>query len=140
MHLHRLASVLALAFIVSTCGGVGGPSENRMEPFSGTFDVGGQGPTHLFSASKNGEFFVTLRELSPDATAYVGMLVGQQIDGGCQQIFGYYGRYSNDFTQVNVTGALSGPLDKGNYCLIVYDSGYSRLSGPQTYTVRVSYP
>jgi hypothetical protein len=138
MHLHRLASVLALAFVVSSCGGVGGPSENRMEPFSGTFDVGGTGPTHVFSASRNGEFFVTLTALSPDATAYVGILAGQQIGGGCQQIFGY-GRYSNDFSQVNVQ-ALSGPLDKGNYCLIVYDSGYSRLSGPQTYTVRVSYP
>jgi hypothetical protein len=139
MHLHRLASALALAFVLSACGGVGGPSENRTETFSGTLDVGGTGrTTHLFSANKNGEFFATLTALSPDATAYVGILAGQQIGGGCQQIFGY-GRYNNDFAQVNVQ-ALSGPLDKGNYCLIVYDSGYSRLSGPQTYTVRVSYP
>jgi hypothetical protein len=138
MHLHRLASVLALAFIVSGCGGISDPSKNKVESFSGTFDVGGTGRTHLFSASKNGEFFVTLTALSPDATAYAGILVGQQTGGGCQQIFGY-GSYSTDFAQLN-RQALGGPLDKGNYCLIVYDSGYYTLSGPQTYTVRVSYP
>jgi hypothetical protein len=130
--------VIALGFFVSGCGGIVDPSKNTVQPFSGTFNVGGTGPTHLFSASRNGEFFVTLTSLSPDANAFVGILLGQQTSGGCQQFFGY-GSYTNDYAQLN-RQALGGPLDKANYCLIVYDSGVVALSGPQTYTVRVSHP
>jgi hypothetical protein len=138
MYWHRLATAIALGLIVSGCGGIVNPSSNTVDPFSGTFDIGGGGELHLFSAGKNGEFFVTLTALSPDSTAFVGIFLGQQNSGGCQQIFGY-GSYSSNFAQLN-RQALGGPLDKGNYCLQVYDSGYSTLSGPQTYTVRVSHP
>jgi hypothetical protein len=135
MYFRRLAAAIALGFIVSGCGGIVDPSKNKVETFTGTFAVGGFGPTHSFSASRNGEFFVTLTALSPDTTAYVGVLVGQQTSGGCQQLFGF----SNNFAQVN-RQALGGPLDKANYCVVVYDSSVVALSGPQTYSVRVSYP
>ena len=115
------------------CGGITDPSKNTTVMFSGTFDVGGAGNPHNFSASKNGEFFVTLTALTPDTTTGIVLVtLGQQISGGCQFL-------TNTVTAVG-RQAFAGPLDKGNYCLQVGDSGLNVFSGPQSYTLRVSFP
>jgi hypothetical protein len=127
------AALVGLLSLLPGCGGIVDPSKNTVVTFTDSLDVGGSGPTHLFSASKNGEFFITLTSLTPDTTAAVGIIWGQQVSGGCSQISG------NSFAQVN-RQAIGGPIDKADYCVVVVDTGASILSGRQTYTIRVSHP
>jgi hypothetical protein len=127
-----IAAAIVIALTVSGCGGVIDPSNNTITPFSGTFDIGNLDTPKMFSATKNGEFFITLTALAPDSTAVVGLYFGQLVSGNCS--------LSNpNFVTVG-HHAFGGQIDKGNYCVQVYDSGLQTLSGPQTYTIRVSAP
>jgi hypothetical protein len=132
MALRRITAAIILACILPACGGIVNPSSNTVTPFSGTFEVGGAGPVHEFSASRNGEFFVTLTALAPDPAAAVAISFGQRTSGGC-------GLITSTIAFVN-RQALGGPLDKGNYCIQLSDSGLVTLTGQQSYTVRVSAP
>ena len=132
MAFRHIAAAIVLACTLQACGGITDPSKNQVQPFSGVFDVGGAGPIHDFSASKNGEFFVTLTALTPDTTAIVAVTLGQRLSGGCSLLATQYANVGRQ--------AFTGPLDKGNYCLQVTDSGLAVLSGPQSYTLRVSFP
>jgi hypothetical protein len=132
MAIRQLAAAIVLACTLAACGGITDPSTNQVVPFSGTFDVGGSGTIHSFSASKNGEFFVTLTSLTPDTTAIVGVTLGQGSGSNCVAI-------TNTVTTVG-RQAFNGPLNKGDYCIQVGDSGLVVLSGPQSYTIRVSFP
>jgi hypothetical protein len=60
------------------------------------------------------------------------MNFGQQTSGGCASIS----------TVPAIVGrqALGGRIDKGSYCVQVFDPGLVPLSGPQTYTIRISAP
>jgi hypothetical protein len=135
MLIRRLAVVVFLTAIIPACGGISSPSENTVEMFPGTVAVGGQGPTHNFSASKTGEFFVTITALTPDPNVFLGIAVGQQTGGGCSAI--NLGGYVNNFAQRD-RQALGGQIQKGNYCVGVYDVGY--LTQAANYTLRVSHP
>lgn len=122
--------MLCLLGAFSACGGISSPSKNNVQDFAGTLQVGGLN-THPFSASKNGEFFVTVMELGT-RTLTIGTGLGEVVNSQCQSS-GYlqpYGRWNQQ--------ALGGPINKGSYCLIVYDPGI--LAAPLTYTVRVSSP
>ena len=132
MPFRHIAAAIVLACALQACGGITDPSKNQVVPFSGVFEVGGAGPVHDFSASKNGEFFVTLTALAPDTTAIVAITLGQRLSGGCSLLSTQYANVGRQ--------AFTGPLDKGNYCLQVADSGLAVLSGPQTYNLRVSAP
>ena len=132
MGIRGLAAAVIVTFAASGCGGIIDPSKNTVTPFTGIFDVGGADTAKSFSASRNGEFFVTLTALAPDSTAIVGMGYGQQTSTGC-------GIISSNVVVVGQQ-AFGGQINKGNYCIQVYDSGYSTLSGPQAYTIRISAP
>ena len=132
MVLGKLAAAIVIAGVLSACGGVVNPSQNRVQMVSGAFEAGGAGPVHDFSASRNGEFFVTLTALAPDPAAVVAISLGQRTSGGCGLI--------TITPAVLNRQALGGPLDKGDYCVQVSDLGYSTLSGTQTYSLRISSP
>ena len=123
--------LLGLAGIVTACGGIDSPSQNQVQDFSATLQVGSS-DTHPFNTSKNGEFTITITNLS-DKTLIVGTALGQLVSGACSPIQGFVQPYSRWNQQ-----ALGGPINKGSYCAIVYDSG--TLTAPVTYTVHVSFP
>jgi hypothetical protein len=132
MGFRGIAAAMMIAFTLSGCGGIVDPSKNTVTPFSGTFEVGGSDTPKTFSASKNGEFFITLTAVAPDTTAVLAMTFGQQVSGGCAVV--------NTTLATVGRQAFGGRIDKGNYCVQVGDSGLATLSGPQTYTIRVSVP
>ncbi len=129
------AALRGLALVASwglaSCGGISGPSENTFDFFSGTIDVGGT-IAHPFSAGRTGEFEIRLTELAP-ATSLLGTAFGQVLNSNCTPLSGY----SNSVSELNRT-SLGGPISKGTYCVVVYDSGL--VTVPVTYTVRVSRP
>lgn len=129
----RLASLAVLAVTLSGCRGISTPSENRIESFTGTVEVGSVGPAHFFSVGRNGELFVTVTAIAPDLTSIVGVSVGRETSGSCIAVFGY----TNNFAQLN-RQAIGAPIDKGSYCVVVFDPG--SLSRAQSYSVRVSHP
>jgi hypothetical protein len=131
----RALSALLFVVLVSSsaaCGGIIDPSENQVQPFSGTLEDDG-GAVHNFSVGRNGEFSVRLTALSPDPDRFVGLSFGDVINGQCSpSLF-----YVNNFAVLNRT-ALSGRISRGNFCIYIFDSG--ALERDQTYTVEVSYP
>jgi hypothetical protein len=127
----RIGAAVSLAAMLSACGGISSPSQNTVDTFTGTVTPG-NADTHLFNVSKNGEVFVTITALAPD-NIVVGVLIGQQTSGGCAPLLGY----TNNFAQRGAQ-ALGGGIDKGSYCVAVFDSG--GVTQATTYSLRVSHP
>jgi hypothetical protein len=121
--------VVAAALFLGGCSGVADPSKNRVENFSGTLNVLGTSD-HFFSVDKNGEVVVRLTSISPNQAAILGVGLGQQANSTCAVV------------SVNQAGlnrdAFSGPIQKGSWCVRVYDNG--TLTAAQTYTIQVSHP
>jgi hypothetical protein len=125
------ALVLALAGCLSiSCGGVTSPSQNQQETFSGTLQLGGSVvfPVNL---SNTGEFSVKITALSPTATAIVGTRWGQ--GGSCE-----FAIQQNNFSTLNSPALVGAVLQKGAYCVAVFDVGL--LTASQTFSVLVSHP
>ena len=126
----RLAAVLAVGLITVSCGGVVDPSKNVTETFPGTLDPLG---TKAFTMSVNngGEFSVKITQLSPTATAVVGTAwaFGANCDVLVQQ---------NNFSTLNTTALAGAVLQKGTYCVAIYDIG--TLTTTQNFTLSVSHP
>jgi len=129
----RIAAVVCLAAMLSSCGGISSPSENKVEPFSGTVSSGGFGPIHQFSVGKVGELFVTITALAPDQNIFLGIVWGQPVNGGCAQFQTTTSAHLN-------SQALGGQIEKGNWCIQVFDVGLVSPTTPTSYTVRVSHP
>lgn len=132
----RLAGALVLAVagtLAVGCHGITSPSNNTVDPFSGTLAPGG-GVGHFFTASKTGEYTVKITALAPTSNALLGLaLVAGNNDGTCStSIF-----QQNNFSSLN-TQALGGQIISGKYCVLVYDVG--AITTAQTYTVTVSHP
>lgn len=128
-----VAALLALCVLpLGACGGISSPSNNVTDQFSGTLQLGGTN-SHVFSVQKPGEFDIRLTALAPTANAIVGVAFGQVINSACEILPGY----QNNFAQLNRT-ALAGPISKGTYCVVVFDSGL--LTQVVTYTLAVSRP
>ena len=126
----RFGAALALAGLITvSCGGVVDPSENRTETFSGVLDQGGA-KTFTMSVNNGGEFSVKITALQPTPTAVVGLLwlFGSNCDQLVQQNFG-------TLNQPSLAGAV---LQKGTYCVQIYDIG--TLTASQTFTLTVSHP
>jgi hypothetical protein len=125
------APVLAItsAIFLWGCGGVTDPSKNRVDNFPGTLNVLGQND-HFFSVDKNGEVLVKFTSISPNAAAILGVGLGQQANASCAVV------------SVNQAGlnrdAFSGPIQRGAWCVRVFDNG--TLTAAQNYTVQVSHP
>jgi hypothetical protein len=127
VYLRVLAAAACLT--AAGCGGVIDPSKNTVETFAGTIDVGGLELAAEFN-SGNGEYDVRFTDIVP-AVQYLGLAWGRVLNGTCQI------QYNVDFAQVN-RSALLGAVSSGRYCVFVYDWG--TLTGPVTYTIRVSRP
>jgi hypothetical protein len=133
----RLSAALALTLagaISISCGGIVDPSQNTVEPFSGTVQPGST-RNHWFSTSKTGEIQVKVLTLTPAAVPYIGVEWVQgandhTCNGGLMQ-------QPNPFATANST-AVSGQIISGAYCVIMYDS--VGLTQPANYSITVSHP
>jgi hypothetical protein len=130
-----LLGVATILVSVALAGcGVSSPSTNRTDTFSNvSLGVGGYN-SHGFTSNGAGEFDVNVTSVSPDATAVLGLLFGQLSGSTCIQINGYQALARAN----NPINPLSGSIQKGNFCIAVYDAGF--LTRAQTYTVTVSHP
>ena len=128
------AFVLALAGAISiSCGGIVDPSQNQVEPFSGTVQPG-NARAHWFSTSKTGEIQVKLLTLTPAAVPYIGV---QWVQGASDQTCNGGILQSNGFVTANST-AISGRILSGAYCILLFDS--IGLTQPFNYSITVSHP
>jgi len=126
------AFVLALAGAVSiSCGGIIDPSQNQVEPFSGTLAPGGLS-VQKFTAAKTGEIAVKMVTLTPASVpAVVVQWVGAG-DGSCNgQLFG------NGIATANST-VISTQIISGSYCLVL--SNYVVQTVTASYSLTVSHP
>ena len=121
----------AAALVASACG-ISSPSDNASQNFSDTLKVMGIN-THQFSSGGTGEFSVKITSVSPDNTILLGLTFGQMSGANCVQFQGF-----NVVSRVNAPTTLSGPINKGAYCVTVYDPG--TLTQPENYTIAVSHP
>ncbi len=133
MSASRFAAALSLvmALLVAGCSGVVDPSKNTIETFSATLAVG-QSVQHNFNVGKNGELSVRLTAISPNPASLLGTYLGQPFAGGCSLFSG-----PNNFTGLN-RDTFNGPINKGTYCLVVFDTG--SLTTAQNYTIQISHP
>lgn len=118
MGIPRILTVCALAGLLSACSGVLDPSKNTVEQFSGVVPVGGT-LIKNFSWSNNGEVETTMTSVTPTPTnGPLNMYVGLVDSGGnCGALSGY-------LAQAIVNRDVQwGVLNKGNYCLGIYDPG-----------------
>jgi len=118
MGLPRILTVCALACLLTSCSSVIDPSKNQVEPFSGVVAVGGA-LIKPVSWGKQGEVEVTITSVTPTpANGPLAMYLGQQDNAGnCFQLAGY-------LSQAIVNRPVQfGVLQKGNYCVGVYDPG-----------------
>jgi hypothetical protein len=137
---HRLSAALLVTAAVSAtgCGGIVDPSQNKVETFTGTIAVGGQGTPHGFSAGRTGEIQVKVTQLTPSTSnTFIGVLwTGRNGNGTCEGSLGaVFGQ--NNFAQVGLP-AISTQILSGGYCLLLYDVG--SFTTRVNYTVTVSHP
>ena len=131
---HLVAALLALvvALAATACGGIADPSDNRDEDFFG--EIGPfEGDVFEFDVSeKQGEYSAKIIAQQPTQSALFNIHLGTVVNGLCQPYIGH-----TSVTVINRV-ALSGPINKGHYCIQVYDQG--SLTVAHTYTLRVSHP
>jgi hypothetical protein len=126
-----LAATVAIA--LPACSGVADPSKNKTDDITDTL-APFLDQIYSFTASKNGEYSVTITALSnPNVVLGVGVGLLNSF-GTCSTVIG-----STDLAVLNRT-ALTGSLNKGNYCLSVYDNLGGTLTDTVTFTVRLSHP
>jgi hypothetical protein len=141
-----MRSVIGLALLVATVGAAGGCSSGSSSPlttapstalitetFPGTVPVLGS-DVHSFTASQAGEVDVTLTAVGPPTTIQVGLAIGSLASANstiCLPI-------SGGATTATTGSTLTGTLNAGTYCVMVFDVGND--TGPLTYTVTVKHP
>src|SRR5262245_2600733 len=123
-----LLSVLGLS--VGGCG-IFGPTKNKDDDFTDTLAVN-EAHIFQFQTGRNGEITATITQLSSQ-NVILGMWIGQLVGDACVPILGMHA-----ITAVLNRTAINAPIQKGTFCLEVYDPG--GLTAPVNYTVRVSHP
>ena len=127
----RLLAALALAGLITvSCGGVVDPSKNVTETFSGTLDPQGS-KAFKMSVNNGGEFSVKITALGPTATAVVG--TAWYFGDNCDVLV-----QANNFSTLNQPALSGAVLQKGTYCVAIYDIG--ALVTSQNFTLSVSHP
>lgn len=129
------ASAAALAFVA--CG-ISSPSNNKTVPISGTLQPGqsGTGISHPFTVSKNGELSATFTSVTPPPSTGGTLFVtlGQVTSGNCAVSPAYTQpiivNRSNQFYQIN----------KGDYCLFVFDPPPGVITTATVYNGSISHP
>jgi hypothetical protein len=101
------------------------------ENFSGTVQVGGS-DANPFTVTLSGQAInLTLTSAGPPSTIFMGFGVGSWDGTTCTLLSGGF-----ITTQANAA-QLSGNINSGQYCLMVYDVG--NMSAPVTYTATVTH-
>ena len=125
------AVALAVAGLLTiSCGGISSPSQNTVDTFNGTLQVG-SGAQFPVNVGNTGEFSVKITALSPTPTAFVG--TRWFLGGNCDFL-----QQQNNFSQLNTPALVGAILQKGTYCVQIFDVG--ALTVPQTFTLTVSHP
>jgi hypothetical protein len=123
------AIVLAAVAAVATLSSGPAPNPSATKTFSGTI-AREEVSAHTFTIPVDGTVEVTLTGLGPKAAASVGLGLGTPTAAGnCSLV------EASDATRV--AGQVGGALQKGTYCVAVYDSG-NAASEPLDYTVSVT--
>lgn len=128
----RVAVALGLAVLAAACGGIIDPSKNTVENFGGTLQPGGTTAKN-FEVSKNGEVEVTIATVSPTPqNGSIGVGLGQISGANCVPLSGYVA------SGVPNRKIQWGFLNKGTYCVLVFDPGV--LTVAVNFTGTVSHP
>ena len=130
----RVSAALVLAFagaISISCGGIVDPSQNTVEPFSGTVAPAGVSLVK-FTAAKTGEIQVKMLTITPAAVQALGMQWVGSGDGSCNGQL-----WQSTIATSNAT-AISTQIQSGSYCLILYD--YINQTVAANYSLTVSHP
>jgi hypothetical protein len=95
-------------------------------------DVGGKDVHPFTVALSGGQINVILTAAGPPSTIFMGLGVGTYSSGTCTLI-------SNGslVTQAGATAQLSGTVNAGSYCVMVYDAG--NQTATITYAVTVNH-
>jgi hypothetical protein len=121
--------ILAAVILVVTAAGCGssssdtstptGPTANvTTENFSGSVDPGGKTFNPFSITLSGGQVNVTLTSAGPPSTIYMGLGVGTYADSNCTLLSN-----GSVVTQAGTTAQLSGTLNAGSYCVMVFDAG-----------------
>lgn len=133
-------AVFMLAALVTACGGSTNPSSSLLAPsamlstetFAGTVDIGGS-DSHTFSVLQSGgQVNVTLTAAGPPPTIYMGLGVGTPSGGSCALLTN-----AQILTQAATVAQLSGTVDAGAYCVMVFDAG--NQTAQITYSVTITH-
>jgi len=136
MRLRLGAALLCAALLATACNSIVDPSKNVTETFTGTIPVQGTSSCCGFSTTKQGEFTITVTQLSPTGGAFFGtVLAYAAADGTC--VGSLQPIQQNSFGTAN-TPALTGLIYPGRYCVFLFDIGSFTVS--QNYTLTVSHP
>jgi hypothetical protein len=126
------AFLLALAAAITTsCGGIVDPSQNQVQPFTGTVPPG-SGSVNHFSAAKTGEIQVKIVTLTPASVPAVLVTWTGNGDGSCNG-----GTFQQGIGSAGTT-AISGQIVSGDYCVIISD--YVGQTVTANYSITVSHP
>lgn len=127
---YRLVGIaLGLAVLAAACSPVG-VSNNTVDNFSGTLQLGGAN-AHTFVVARNGEVEVSLTSVAPSPQGGA-LRVGLGQPSGPNCAVG-----TSDFGIPNRTIQF-GILNKGTYCVLVFDPGV--LTVAVSYTGTISHP
>lgn len=132
MSVRRYLTGLAVVVMSASCGGIIDPSKNTVENFADTLPVGGT-VARTYAWDRNGEIEVTITSLSPSPGAGgIGVAIGQVTGSSCPLLQGYA------TTTVVNRKVPFGLLNKGSYCLVIFDPG--TLTVPVAYAGTFSHP
>ena len=132
--MRRFAWILlaaCLSVLAGACSGISDPSKNTIQDFMGTLEPLA-GKDHEFDVNRSGEYTATITALAPDPGAAFNIHLGQFVNGLCTPILG-----QERIAALNRL-ALNSTIQKGHYCIRLYDLGI--ITRTQTYTLRVSHP
>ncbi len=131
MRLRSVVIVVLLAALPLAACGIATPSDNTIEDVSGTIPVKG-GDYHSYTFKRTGEVEVRITSITPSPSASLGIGIGQVTSGTCTLLQGY-------LSSLVANRAVNFPsLTKGDYCLLVYDTGV--LTTTTTYSGTISHP
>jgi hypothetical protein len=121
----RMLAALILGVSATGCGSSSsdstptGPTATvTTENFSGSVDPGGKAFNQFSITLSGGQVNVTLTSAGPPSTIYMGLGVGSYADSNCTLLSN-----GSVVTQAGSTAQLSGTLNAGTYCVMVYDAG-----------------
>ncbi len=120
-----ILAALILGVTAAACGSSSsdstptGPTATvTTENFTGSVDPSGKTFNQFTVTLSGGQVNVTLTSAGPPSTIYMGLGVGTYSDPNCTLLTN-----GSVITQAGTTAQLSGTLNAGSYCVMVYDAG-----------------